>query len=68
MKKLIERFKRNGAEGRPDEAAAPQNQEPNDSQAPAPKPPPNLPLFFMLSHLEEDSPVRLDGVKLGCAR
>ena len=31
----------------------------------APKPPPELPLFFMLSHLEEDGPVRLDGVKLG---
>ena len=28
-------------------------------------PPPKLPLFFMLSHLEEDGPVRLDGVKLG---
>ena len=29
-----------------------------------PKPPPELTLFFMLSHLEEDGPVRLDGVKL----
>ena len=29
-----------------------------------PKPPPDLNLFFMLSHLEEDGPVRLDGVKL----
>ena len=29
-----------------------------------PKPPPDLTLFFMLSHLEEDGPVRLDGVKL----
>ena len=29
-----------------------------------PKPPPGLPLFFMLSHLEEDGPVRLDGMKL----
>ena len=29
-----------------------------------PKPPPPLSLFFMLSHLEEDGPVRLDGVKL----
>ncbi len=26
---------------------------------------PPLPLCFMLSHLEEDGPVRLDGVKLG---
>ena len=32
--------------------------------APEPKPPPALSLFFMLSHLEEDGPVRLDGVKL----
>ena len=30
----------------------------------APKPPPDLNLFFMLSHLEHDGPVRLDGVKL----
>ena len=29
-----------------------------------PKPPPELTLFFMLSHLEDDGPVRLDGVKL----
>ncbi len=29
-----------------------------------PKPPPPLSHFFMLSHLEEDGPVRLDGVKL----
>ena len=28
------------------------------------KPPPPLSLFFMLSHLEDDGPVRLDGVKL----
>ena len=28
-------------------------------------PPPELPLFFMLSHLEDDGPVRLDGVKVG---
>ena len=36
-----------------------------EPETPAPKPPPELPLFFMLSHLEEDGPVRLDGVKLG---
>ena len=29
-----------------------------------PKPPTELTLFFMLSHLEDDGPVRLDGVKL----
>ena len=28
------------------------------------KPPPELTLFFMLSHLEDDGPVRLEGVKL----
>ena len=33
-------------------------------EAAEPKPPPPLPMFFMLSHLEEDGPVRLDGVKL----
>ena len=34
--------------------------------APAePKPPPPLTYCFMLSHLEDDGPVRLDGVKLG---
>ena len=32
---------------------------------PSPKPPIPLPTFYMLSHLEEDGPVRLDGVKLG---
>ena len=30
-----------------------------------PKPPIPLPAFYMLSHLEKDGPVRLDGVKLG---
>ena len=40
------------------------NNEIETSEAPEPKPPPPLSLFFMLSHLEEDGPVRLDGVKL----
>ena len=40
-----------------------QNIEPTKA-APEPKPPPALCLFFMLSHLEDDGPVRLDGVKL----
>ncbi len=35
------------------------------SEPPAPKLPPDLPLFFMLSHVEEGGPVRLDGVKVG---
>ena len=48
----------------------PGRSQPEESEAaetePAaePKPPPPLPLFFMLSHLEDDGPVRLDGVKL----
>ncbi len=64
MKKPNDRIKTPGAEGPPDGAAAPQDIS-TEPQAPAPKPPPPLPPFFMLSHLEEDGPVRLDGVKLG---
>ena len=37
----------------------------DEEREPAPKLPPELPLFFMLSHLDDDGPVRLDGVKLG---
>ena len=74
MKKLIARLKRDGAEGLTEEAAPPQDisgvdtvsaSQPTEPTTPAPKPPPELPLFFMVSHLEEDGPVRLDGVKLG---
>ena len=67
MKKLLERFKRDGAEGPPNGAAAPQDSNPQSENPPipTPKPPPELPLFYMLSHLDEDGPVRLDGVKLG---
>ena len=74
MKKLIERITRRKAEGLPNDAAAPQDiseadpslaSESTELQVPASKPAPELPLFFMLSHLEEDGPVRLDGVKLG---
>ena len=64
MKKPNDQIKTPGAEGPPDVAAAPQDIS-TEPQAPAPKPPPPLPPFFMLSHLEEDGPVRLDGVKLG---
>ena len=64
MKKLIARFKRDRAEEPPHGEAAPHDTS-TESQEKAPKPPPDLPLFFMLSHLEEDGPVRLDGVKLG---
>ncbi len=43
------------------EAASPAT----ETEAAAVKLPPGLPLAFMLSHLEDDGPVRLDGVKLG---
>ena len=64
MKKPTERNKTREAEGQPDRAAAPQDIS-TQPQPPAPKPPPELPLFFMVSHLEDDGPVRLDRVKLG---
>ena len=60
MKKLLARITRRGGETPPSESAAPQ-----EMPEAAPKPPPELPLFFMLSHLDDDGPVRLDGVKLG---
>ncbi len=63
MKKLLKKITRRGEEGEPDYAtSAPQETE---AATQAPPPPPALPLFFMVSHLEEDGPVRLDGVKLG---
>ena len=74
MKKLIERITRRGGETPPSESAAPQEMPegglptesaPCETTEAAPKPPPELPLFFMLSHLDDDGPVRLDGVKLG---
>ena len=75
MKKLFQQLVRRGAQAPPDESVAPQetaeagiaaNSQPvAESEATAPKPPPELPLFFMLSHLDDDGPVRLDGVKLG---
>ncbi len=36
----------------------------SEAEHSAPKPPPELPLCFMLSHLEPEGPVRLDGLKL----
>ena len=64
MRRLIERLKRRGAEEPPSGASDPQKtiMEP---VAPERKLPPELPFFFMLSHLEDDGPVRLDGVKIG---
>ena len=55
MKKLFEQLARRGERTPKKEPASRQ----------APKPLPELPLFFMLSHVEDDGPVRLDGVKVG---
>ncbi len=72
MKKPNDQIKTTGAEGLPGRPSAPQTTSGADANPPTgrpatpmPKPPLPLPLFFMLSHLEEDGPVRLDGVKLG---
>ena len=75
MKKLIERITGLRALSAPDGAVAPPaipedglpaEPEPGaTTETPVPKPPPDLPLFFMLSHLDDDGPVRQDGVKLG---
>ncbi len=74
MKKLIERITRRGTETATRETGAPQetpeerlpaNPQSTEATTPVPKPLPELPLFFMLSHLDDDGPVRLDGVKLG---
>ena len=74
MKNLIERITRRGAGSTLDGAVAPQetpeerlpaNPQSTEATTPVPKLPPELPLFFMLSHLDDDGPVRLDGVKLG---
>ena len=71
MKQLIRQLLRRGPR-EPLAANASRQSEPpvepnasSQTEVPAPKPPPDLPLFFMLSHLEDDGPVRLDGVKLG---
>ena len=64
LKELIRRIARRGTEEPPSGASLPQ--EPMmEPVAPERKLPPELPLFFMLSHLEDDGPVRLDGVKIG---
>ena len=76
MKKLLARITRRGGETPPSESAAPQEMPegglptesaPCGTTEAAPKPPPELPLFFMLSHLDGDGPVRLeiDEPKLG---
>ena len=73
MRKLLELARRKADDlrrriaalkGKP-EAGSPAAESSETQVAGVPKPPPDLPLFFMLSHLEEDGPVRMDGVKLG---
>ena len=58
-------FTRRGAERLSNGAASSQPNEPTEPEETAPKPPPPLPYFFMVSHLEDDGPVRLDGAKIG---
>ena len=65
MKELIRRLTRRGAQGPQEDPSAPHETPGGPVEPPAPKLPPELPLFFMLSHLDDDGPVRLDGVKLG---
>ena len=65
MKKLLERVTKRGTETATREAATPQETPAGEVNPAEPKLPPELPLFFMLSHLDDDGPVRLDGVKLG---
>ena len=65
MKELIRRLTKRGAQGAQEDLSAPHETPGGAVKPSAPKLPPELPLFFMLSHLDEDGPVRLDGVKLG---
>ena len=70
MKKFLDRITKRGAVESatpPDIVGAdPTSASPSsEPQTPILKPPPDLPLFFMVSHLDDDGLVRLDGVKLG---
>ena len=60
----IRRLAGRGKEGQIAESGDTQREHIESNEAAEPKPPPPLSLFFMMSHLEEDGPVRLDGVKL----
>ena len=60
MKSIFKRFNRTIP--RPGKTGAAEDAKKNAAPA---KPPVPLPSFYMLSHLEEEGPVRLDGVKLG---
>ncbi len=71
MKATLPNIRKLAGRGRTGKSAEFEEIQQNDIEhyeegAAEPKPPPplSLSLFFMLSHLEEDGPVRLDGVKL----
>ena len=65
MKPTLPNLKKLAGRGRAGQPADSEHIEKDQNEGAAePKPPPPLSLFFMLSHLEDDGPVRLDGVKL----
>ena len=67
MKATLPNIRKLAGRGRTEDSANSGDINTNEianNEAAEPKPPPSLPMFFMLSHLEEDGPVRLDGVKL----
>ena len=67
MKATLPNIRKLAGRGRTEHSAGSGDINTNEietGEAAEPKPPPSLPMFFMLSHLEEDGPVRLDGVKL----
>ena len=71
MKNFLRRLTRRGGERLRDALPVPRHiagdgqETVAQAQTVAPKTPPDLAQFFMLSHVEDDGPVRLDGVKLG---
>ena len=69
MKTTLPNLKELAGRGRTDKPADSEDNQHEEighthEAAAEPKPPPPLSLFFMLSHLEDDGRVRLDGVKL----
>ena len=67
MKATLPNIRKLTGRGRCENSAGSESNQQNNIEqtgAAEPKPPPPLSLFFMLSHLEDDGPVRLDGVKL----
>ncbi len=63
MRQLLELTKR-AAAALPGGAAAAAPRADGAPETPEPKAPPGLPLAFMLSHLEDEGPVRLDRVRV----